>query len=128
MTDLEMAAAGTLRATASKRRDPMRGHITRADTARSDAATTADAANRVAAEAWDALAIRRGCRRDGHRSGRGCLDRDEAGLRAAGADGGAVQVADSATHTRHERARPAVPGPFHAGGHAPQPLSGVGMR
>ena len=109
MTDLEMAAAGTLRATASKRRDPMRAHITRADTARSGAATTADAAHRVAAEAWDALATRPGRRRDGNRSGRGCLDRDAAGLRAAGADGGAVQVADSATHTRHERARPDVP-------------------
>ena len=93
MTDREMAAAGTLRTTVSKRRDPMRGHIMRANTARSDAA-----AHRVAAETWDALATRRGCRRDGTRSGLGCLDRDAAGLRAAGADGDAVQVADSATH------------------------------
>ena len=37
MTDLEMAAAGTLRATASKRLD-----TTRADTARSGAVTTSD--------------------------------------------------------------------------------------
>ena len=91
-------------------------------------ATTAAAANRVAAETWDAPATRPGRRRDGHRSGLGCLDRNAAGLRAAGADGGAVQVADSATHTRNELARPAVPGPFHAGGHDPQPLSGAGMR
>ncbi len=37
MTDLEMAAAGTLRAKASKRLDTMRAHITRVDTARSGA-------------------------------------------------------------------------------------------
>ena len=40
MTDLEMAAAGTLCATLSKSRDTMRAHIMRADTARSDAATS----------------------------------------------------------------------------------------
>ena len=68
MTDLKSDAAGTLHATARKRLDTMRAHITRADTARSDAAhqaraakvvdaaTTAAAANRIAAEAWTAVA------------------------------------------------------------------------
>ena len=66
--DLKSDAAGTLHATARKRLDTMRAHITRADTARSDAAhqaraakvvdaaTTAAAANRIAAEAWTAVA------------------------------------------------------------------------
>ena len=70
MTDLDTNAAGKLSTKASKSLDTMRAHVTRADEARSDAAhqaraakvvdtaTTAAAANRAAAEAWDALADR----------------------------------------------------------------------
>ena len=80
MTDLETNATGKLSTRAAKSLDAMRAAITRADAARSDAAhqaravnvvdaaTTASAANRVAAEAWDALATHaktqaRDCRR-----------------------------------------------------------------
>ena len=66
MTDLKSDAAGTLHATARKRLDTMRAHITRADAARSDTAHQARAArsspprppppNRIAAEAWTAVA------------------------------------------------------------------------
>ena len=70
MTDLKSDAAGTLHATARKRLDTMRAHITRADTARSDAA-----ANRIAAEAWTAVATHAAtqandCRRGAERADR----------------------------------------------------------
>ena len=67
MTDLDTNAAGKLRTWAAKSLDAMRAAITRADAGRSDAAhqvrsahvvdaATTAAANRVAAETWDALA------------------------------------------------------------------------
>ncbi len=68
MSDNNLKTAGTLSARASKSLDAMRTHVTHADAARSDAAhqaraakvvdaaTTAAAVNRAAAEAWDALA------------------------------------------------------------------------
>ena len=69
MTDRETTAAEQLSTRAAKRLDAMRAATTRADAARSDAAhqaraakvvdvaTTAAVAHRVAAEAWDAVAI-----------------------------------------------------------------------
>ncbi len=60
MTDLKSDAAGTLHATARKRLDTMRAHITRADAARSDTAHQARAAKVVDAAATQAIDCRRG--------------------------------------------------------------------
>ena len=87
MTDLETRSAEQLSTRAAKSLDAMRAAITRADAARSDAAhqaraahvvaaaTTAAADNRVAAEAWDALATRVATQASDCRRGAALADR-----------------------------------------------------
>ena len=87
MTDIDLKAARTLSARASKSLDAMRVTIARADEARSDAAHQARAAhvvdaarraatdNRAAVEAWDALATHAATQANDCRRGVALADR-----------------------------------------------------
>ena len=87
MTDLKTTAAEKLSMRAVKSLDVMRAAITRADAARSDAAhqarathvadaaQTAAAAHRVAAEAWDVLATHAATQASDCRRGAALADR-----------------------------------------------------